>query len=222
MYLRGNVRDAYGGSRHLLRTALKAPSARIFQVAFGLRRRIVLSLAACQALFQTASVLIMTVGGLAGLTLAPEKSLATLPISTVALGTAITTIPASLMMGLIDRELGFLLGALIGATLLTATALSKPDSDQAALILRWLPQTVEPLCAWNLLQFEGARNILPGTLQAKRTKYKFKRSWAATRPLGECKRAALLHFGALRWLLFRIPSHMPPPRSGSLTCEAKG
>lgn len=78
-------------------------------------RRIVLSLAVAQALFQTASVLIMTVGGLAGLQLAPDKSLATLPIACVALGTAIATVPASLLMGRLGRRPGFILGTLLGA-----------------------------------------------------------------------------------------------------------
>jgi len=79
-------------------------------------RRVVISLAVAQALFQTASVLIMTIGGLAGQLLAPEKALATLPIACVALGTAIATVPASLLMGRVGRRAGFVLGALLGVT----------------------------------------------------------------------------------------------------------
>lgn len=78
-------------------------------------RRNVLILAACQALFQTASVLIMTVGGLAGQTLAPDKALATLPIASMTVGTALATIPASLLMARIGRRRGFMLGTLLGA-----------------------------------------------------------------------------------------------------------
>jgi len=78
-------------------------------------RRVVLSLAVAQALFQTASVLIMTVGGLAGQLLAPDKVLATLPIACVALGAAIATVPASLLMGRVGRRPGFVLGTLLGA-----------------------------------------------------------------------------------------------------------
>jgi predicted MFS family arabinose efflux permease len=77
-------------------------------------RRIVLSLAGGQALFQTGAVLIVTVGGLAGLNLAPEPSLATLPIASIALGTALATIPASLLMGRVGRRPGFMLGAVLG------------------------------------------------------------------------------------------------------------
>lgn len=76
--------------------------------------RVVLALAVAQALFQTASVLIMTVGGLAGRLLAPDPVLATVPIACVALGTATATIPASLLMGRLGRRPGFVLGALLG------------------------------------------------------------------------------------------------------------
>jgi len=78
-------------------------------------KRNVLILAAGQALFQTASVLIMTVGGLAGLIVAADKSLATLPIAAVMTGTMVGTVPASLLMGRIGRRAGFILGTLIGA-----------------------------------------------------------------------------------------------------------
>jgi MFS family permease len=78
-------------------------------------KRNVLILAACQALFQTASVLIMTVGGLAGLLVAADKSLATLPIAAAMVGTMLGTVPASLLMGRIGRRTGFIIGALIGA-----------------------------------------------------------------------------------------------------------
>lgn len=77
-------------------------------------QRVVLTLASGQALFQTSSVLLMTVGGLAGLLLAPTRTLATLPIATIALGTALATIPASLMMGRFGRKPGFMLGAVLG------------------------------------------------------------------------------------------------------------
>jgi len=77
-------------------------------------RRIVLTLAASQALFQTGAVLMTTIGGLAGLLLAPSRLLATLPIAMVPLGMALATIPASLLMGRIGRKRGFVLGAVIG------------------------------------------------------------------------------------------------------------
>lgn len=75
----------------------------------------VLVLAACQALVQTGTVAIITAGGLAGHLLAADKSLATLPISFLMIGTMIATIPASLFMGRFGRRAGFWLGTLFGA-----------------------------------------------------------------------------------------------------------
>jgi MFS family permease len=75
----------------------------------------VLVLTACQALFHTNGVVIITAGGLAGHLLAADKSLATLPISAWMIGTMLTTIPASLFMGRFGRRAGFALGTLFGA-----------------------------------------------------------------------------------------------------------
>jgi len=102
-------------------------------------KRNVLILAAGQALFQTASVLIMTVGGLAGLIVAADKSLATLPIAAVMVGTMLGTVPASLLMGRIGRRAGFVLGSLIGTL---GGGLGALGMIQASLLL---------LCAGTLL-----------------------------------------------------------------------
>ena len=74
----------------------------------------VLILTGCQALYQTTGVVIIIAGGLAGYMLAPDKSLATLPISAWMIGTMVTTIPASLFMGRFGRRAGFALGTLLG------------------------------------------------------------------------------------------------------------
>lgn len=78
-------------------------------------KRNVFILAACQALFQTASVLIMTLSGLVGQRLAVDPALATVPIAASVAGTAIAMIPASLFMGRFGRRPGFMLGTLVGA-----------------------------------------------------------------------------------------------------------
>ncbi len=78
-----------------------------------MHRQVVL-LATAQALFQTVSVLVMTVGGLAGAQIAPRPELATLPIATMFLGTAITTFPASHLMARAGRRAGFLAGTGLG------------------------------------------------------------------------------------------------------------
>ncbi|WP_374652994.1 MFS transporter [Dongia sp.] len=76
--------------------------------------RQVLLLASAQALFQTASVLVMTIGGLAGGLIAPRPELATMPIAAMFLGTAVATFPASMWMARTGRRAGFLAGAVLG------------------------------------------------------------------------------------------------------------
>lgn len=77
-------------------------------------RQQVFLLASAQALFQTASVMVMTVGGLAGGHIASAPELATLPIAAMFLGTATATFPASMWMSRVGRRAGFVLGALLG------------------------------------------------------------------------------------------------------------
>lgn len=77
-------------------------------------RRQVLILAASQAVFQTASVLVVTVASLAAAGIASSPGLATLPIATMLLGTALGTFPASMWMNRSGRKPGFVGGALLG------------------------------------------------------------------------------------------------------------
>lgn len=76
--------------------------------------RQVLILASAQALFQIVSVMVMTVGGLAGGQIAASPSWATLPIATMFLGTATMTFPASMWMTRAGRRSGFLIGTALG------------------------------------------------------------------------------------------------------------
>lgn len=86
-------------------------------------KRNVLLLASAQALFQTASVMVMTLSGLVGLELATDKRLATLPIALMMVAAATTMIPASMLMQRYGRKVGFLLGTALGcAAGLTAAA----------------------------------------------------------------------------------------------------
>lgn len=83
-------------------------------MAFSSMHRQVFLLASAQALFQTASVMVMTVGGLAGSYIASQPELATMPIAAMFLGTAAATFPASMWMTRVGRRAGFVLGALLG------------------------------------------------------------------------------------------------------------
>ncbi|EQM88088.1 MULTISPECIES: MFS transporter [Stenotrophomonas] len=76
--------------------------------------RQVLLLASAQALFQIVSVIVMTVGGLAGARLASAPQWATLPIATMFLGTALVTFPAAMWMAKAGRRIGFICGSLLG------------------------------------------------------------------------------------------------------------
>lgn len=76
--------------------------------------RNVLLLASAQALFQTASVLVMTIAALAATRLAPAPWLVTAPIAAMFLGTAAATFPASMLMARRGRRYGFLIGAALG------------------------------------------------------------------------------------------------------------
>jgi len=71
-------------------------------------------LAASQALALSAVILSMTLAGILGAALAPDKGLATLPIAAMVVGTAIASIPASLLMRRLGRRAGFLIGAALG------------------------------------------------------------------------------------------------------------
>jgi MFS family permease len=71
-------------------------------------------LAISQALMLSAVVVSMTLAGVLGAQLAPDKGLATLPIAAMVVGTALSSIPASLLMRRIGRRAGFLVGSAIG------------------------------------------------------------------------------------------------------------
>jgi MFS family permease len=72
----------------------------------------VLLLTLTQATSSTSVTLIAAVGSLAGYALASNKALATLPSTMSVLGTALSTIPASLLMKRVGRRLGFMVGAM--------------------------------------------------------------------------------------------------------------
>jgi MFS family permease len=76
--------------------------------------RQVMRLVTAQAFAQTASILVMTVGSLAGSQIAPAPQLATVPISAMILGTVVATVPASMWMARAGRRVGFITGAALG------------------------------------------------------------------------------------------------------------
>jgi MFS family permease len=77
-------------------------------------QRQVLLLATTQALFQSASAMVVTVGALAGGQVAASPGLATAPIASMMLGTVTMIIPASMWMARKGRRSGFVLGSILG------------------------------------------------------------------------------------------------------------
>ena len=68
-------------------------------------------LAVCQGLLFVNNSVLITVNALAGIALAPNKALATLPVTMYFVGSALTTVPLSFMMKRHGRRAGFTLGA---------------------------------------------------------------------------------------------------------------
>ena len=71
-------------------------------------------LAACQAMLFTNNSTLIAINGLAGLALAPNASLATLPVTCWVVGGAIATMSASQYMKKVGRQAGLIRGASIG------------------------------------------------------------------------------------------------------------
>ena len=87
--------------------------------------RNVLLLACCQALLLTNAAGLIAMSALVGFSLTETKALATLGATTYVLGSALSTMPASLWMARVGRRTGFMTGALIniGGCALAAVAL---------------------------------------------------------------------------------------------------
>ena len=71
-------------------------------------------LSACQGLLNTGNSLLIATSALVGLALAPDMAWATLPLALQFLASMLTTLPASLLMRVIGRQAGFLLGTAAG------------------------------------------------------------------------------------------------------------
>lgn len=62
----------------------------------------------------SAIVLSMSLAAILGSLLAPDKSLATLPVAAMVIGTAMASLPAAMLMRRLGRRVGFLMGASLG------------------------------------------------------------------------------------------------------------
>jgi predicted MFS family arabinose efflux permease len=82
--------------------------------AFEAQHRQVFLLASAQAIFQTAAVMVMAVGGLAGAAIATNPQLATAPIAAMLFGTAVAMAPFAWLTMRSGRRVAFLVGAIFG------------------------------------------------------------------------------------------------------------
>lgn len=89
------------------------PALTPVSVRGGHRNPMVLTVA--QGLFTAALAIDLTLTGLTGYQLAPDKSLATLPFAMITVAGAVTSLFASLMMERVGRRAGFTFGAMVGA-----------------------------------------------------------------------------------------------------------
>ncbi len=71
-------------------------------------------LAVAMALGGSSPAIVVSLGGLVGQALSPDKELATLPVSLLNLGLALGTIPAAVLMRRAGRRIGYMVGAGIG------------------------------------------------------------------------------------------------------------
>jgi MFS family permease len=91
-------------------------------------RRNVAVLSGCQGLLLINNSILVTVNALAGYALAPNKAIATLPVTMYFVGSAISTIPMSFLMKRFGRRAGFTVGALcavVGSLLCAAAVYTK-------------------------------------------------------------------------------------------------
>ncbi|HEX8164334.1 MAG TPA: MFS transporter [Beijerinckiaceae bacterium] len=71
-------------------------------------------LAVAQALGGASPPIVVSLGGIVGQALSPDKGLATLPVSLLQLGLALGTLPAAYVMRRFGRRSGYILGAMVG------------------------------------------------------------------------------------------------------------
>ena len=72
-------------------------------------------LTAAASVAQTGAPIVVLLGGIVGASMAPVPGLATLPVALMIVGTAMSTIPASLLMRRVGRKVGFIFAAAYSA-----------------------------------------------------------------------------------------------------------
>lgn len=92
-------------------------------------------LVACQLISATGSIVVVTLGGIIGSSLASNKAFATLPLSMMVVAVAATTIPATLLMQRIGRRNGFAMSSLSAALAVLVALLALHQASFALFIV---------------------------------------------------------------------------------------
>lgn len=92
-------------------------------------------LVTCQLISTTGSIVMVTLGGIIGSTLAANKAFATLPLSMMVVAIATTTIPATMLMRRIGRKSGFALSSLSAALAVLVAVLALRQSSFSLFIV---------------------------------------------------------------------------------------
>jgi MFS family permease len=86
--------------------------------------RNLLILMACQLISVTGSLVMITLGGIIGISLADDPAFATLPISVMVISIALTAIPATILMKRVGRKAGFAAATLTAVSAMVLAAWS--------------------------------------------------------------------------------------------------
>ena len=98
-------------------------------------KRNLLLLALCQGLFLTNNISFIAINGLVGLSLAPVGWLATLPIMSYVIGSALLAGPVAHVHARLGRQKSFMIGALIAVIAAMICVLAVQTRNFALLIL---------------------------------------------------------------------------------------
>ena len=88
-----------------------------------------------QSLAMATAPVVILLGGIIGTDLAPTPALATLPVSTMIVGTAVATVPAALLMERFGRRIGFVSAALVAMCAALMAAFSIASHNFWLLVL---------------------------------------------------------------------------------------
>ncbi len=95
-------------------------------------------LVCCQLISATGSIVMVTLGGIIGASLADDPALATLPISAMVVSVALSSVPATFLMRRIGRRYGFVCASLTAVAALLVASLSLALSSFALFLASML------------------------------------------------------------------------------------